>query len=88
MENWTKKWIRPNMVLNISHFSLELGHLRREKRRGEEEKIREEEEGRKEGEKKKLLRYGICVWKYLIETMCLECVRNCVYVGGFFLFVG
>ena len=52
MENWTKKWIRPNMVLNISHFGLELGHLRREKRRGEEE------EGRKEGGKKKLLRYG------------------------------
>ena len=32
-----------------SHFGLELGHLRREKRRGEEEKERrEEEEGRKE----------------------------------------
>ena len=59
MENWTKKWIRPNMVLKISHFGLELGHLRREKRRGEEEKERrEEEEGRKEGEKKKLLRNG------------------------------
>ena len=60
MENLTKKWIRPNMVLNISHFGLELGHLCREKRRREEEKKRkrEEEEGRKEGEKKKLLRYG------------------------------
>ena len=59
MKNWTKKWIKPNMVLNMSHFGLELGHLRREKRRGEEEKERrEEEEGRKEGEKKKLLRYG------------------------------
>ena len=22
--------------------------------------------------------YGICAWKYLIETMCLEWVRNCV----------
>ena len=52
MENWTQKWIRPNMVLNISHFGLELGHLRREKRRGKEEKERREEE------KKKLLRYG------------------------------
>ena len=59
MKNWTKKWIRQNMVLNISHFCLELGHLRREKRRGEEEKERrEEEEGREEGKKKKLLRYG------------------------------
>ena len=60
MENLTKKWIRPNMVLNISHFGLELGHLCREKRRREEEKKRkrEEEEGRKEGDKKKLLRYG------------------------------
>ena len=61
MENWTQKWIRPNMVLNISHFGLELGHLRREKRREEEEKEkrrREEEERRKEEEKKKLLRYG------------------------------
>ena len=49
MENRTKKWIRPNMVLNISHFGLRLGHLRREKRRGEEDKERrEEEEGRKE----------------------------------------
>ena len=51
MENWTKKWIRPNMVLNISHFGLELGHLRREKRREEEEKERREE--RREEEKKK-----------------------------------
>ena len=59
MKNWTQKWIRPNMVLNMSHFGLELGHLRREKRGGEEEKERrEEEEGRKEGEKKKLVRYG------------------------------
>ena len=62
MENWTQKWIRPNMVLNISHFGLELGHLRREKKRGGEVKERreeeEEEEGRKEGEKKKLLKYG------------------------------
>ena len=62
MENWTQKWIRPNMVLHISHFGLELGHLRREKRRGEEKERREEEkkkkEERKEGEKKKLLRYG------------------------------
>ena len=56
MENWTQKWIRPNMVLNISHFGLELGHLHKEKRRGEEGKERrEEEEGKK---KKKLLRYG------------------------------
>ena len=50
MENWTQKWIRPNMVLNMSHFGLELGHLRREKRRGEEEKERrrrKEEEGKK-----------------------------------------
>ena len=59
MENCPQKWIRPNMVLNMSYFGLELGHLRGEKRRGEEEKERrEEEEGRKEGEKKKLLRYG------------------------------
>ena len=43
MENLAKKWIRPNMVLNISHFGLELGHLRREKRRGEEEKKKKEE---------------------------------------------
>ena len=51
MENWTQKLIIPNMVLNISHFGLELGHLHREKRRGEKEKERrrrEEEEGRKE----------------------------------------
>ena len=50
MENWTQKWIRPNMVLNMSHFGLELGHLRREKRRREEEKERrrrKEEEGKK-----------------------------------------
>ena len=47
-----KKWIRPNMVLNISHFGLELGHLRREKRRGEEEKERREEEKKKKGERK------------------------------------
>ena len=57
MENWTKKWIRLNMVLNISHFGLELGHLRKKKRRGEEEKERRED-GRKEGEKKTFLRYG------------------------------
>ena len=56
MKNWTKKWIRPNMVLNISRFGLELRHLRREKRRGEEEN--KKKEGRKKGEKKKLLRYG------------------------------
>ena len=55
MKNWTQKWIRPNMVLNISHFGLELGHLHREKRRGEEEKERrgEEEKERREEEKKK-----------------------------------
>ena len=44
MENRAQKWIRPNIVLNISHFGIELGHLRREKRRGEEEKERREEE--------------------------------------------
>ena len=55
MENWTKKWIRPNIVLNMSHFGLELGylHLRREKRRGEEEKERREEEKKKKEERKK-----------------------------------
>ena len=52
MENWTQKLIRPNMVLNISHFGLELGHLRREKRRGEEEKERREEEKKKKEERK------------------------------------
>ena len=64
------------MVLNISHFGLELRHLSREKRRGEEEKERrEEEEGRKKGRRedeafkvwilvKEL--YGICVW------ICME----------------
>ena len=52
MKNWTKKWIRPNMVLNISHFGLELGHLRREKRRGEKEKERREEEKKKKEERK------------------------------------
>ena len=52
MENWTQKWIRPNMVLNISHFGLELEQLRREKRRGEEEKERREEEKKKKGERK------------------------------------
>ena len=52
MENWTQKWIRPNMVLNISHFGLELGHLRREKRRGEEEKERREEEKKRRRRKK------------------------------------
>ena len=41
MENRAQKWIRPNIALNISHFGIELGHLRREKRRGEEEKERE-----------------------------------------------
>ena len=46
------------MVLNISHFGLELGHLHREKRREEDKERIEEEEGRDEGEKKKLLRYG------------------------------
>ena len=35
---------KPNHVLNISHFSLELVHLHREKRGGEEEKERREEE--------------------------------------------
>ena len=50
MENWTQKWIRPNMVLNISHFGLELGYLRREKRRGEEEKVRREEEKKRRRE--------------------------------------
>ena len=75
METWTQKWIRPNMVLNISHFGLELGHLCREKRRGEEEKERREEEKKKKKERKKGSReevfkvwilvkelYGICVW--------------------------
>ena len=53
IENWTEKWIRPNMILNISHFGLELGHLRRKKRRGEEEKKRREEEKKKKKEKRK-----------------------------------
>ena len=35
------------MVLNISHFGLELGHLRREKRRGEEEKKEEMKDRRR-----------------------------------------
>ena len=52
MENWTQKWIRPNMVLNISHFGLELGHLHREKRKGEEKKERREEEKKKKEERK------------------------------------
>ena len=52
MENWTQKRIRLNMVLNISHFGLELEHLRREKRRGEEEKERREEEKKKKEERK------------------------------------
>ena len=56
MENWTKKWIRPNMVLNISHFGLELGHLRREKRREEEEKERREEEKKKKEERNARIR--------------------------------
>ena len=47
MENWTKKWIKPNMVLNISHFGLELGQLRRQKIRGEEEKERRRSEEEK-----------------------------------------
>ena len=59
MENWTQQWIRPNMVLNISHFGLELGHLRREKRRGEEEGRREEEAFKVWMLVKEL--YGICV---------------------------
>ena len=52
MENWAQKWIRLNMVLNISHFGLELGHLRGEKTRGEEEKERREEEKKKKEERK------------------------------------
>ena len=52
MENWTKKWIRPKMILNISLCGLELGHLRREKRRREEEKERKEEEKKKKEEMK------------------------------------
>ena len=61
MENWAQKWIRPNMVLNISHFGLELGHLCREKRK--EKKRKREEKKRRRRKKKgireeKLLRYG------------------------------
>ena len=41
------------MVLNISQFGLELGHLRREKIRGEEEKERREEEKKKEESKER-----------------------------------
>ena len=56
MKNWTKKWIRPIMILNISHFGLELEHLRREKRRGEEEKERREEEKKKKEERNEIRR--------------------------------
>ena len=51
MENWTQKWIRPNMVLNRSHFGLEFEHLSREKRRGEEKKEKREEEKKKKEER-------------------------------------
>ena len=73
MENCTKKWIKPNMVLNISHFCLELGHFRREKRRREEEKRRRRrrKKGRREEKAFKVWilvkeLYGICVW------ICME----------------
>ena len=58
-----------------------------EKKRGrrirEEEKEKKKEKGRREVKEFKVWilvkeLYEICVWKYLIETMCLECVRNCV----------
>ena len=48
MENWTQKWIRPNMVLNISHFCLELGHLL--ERKEEEKKRRKMKKGMREEE--------------------------------------
>ena len=50
MKILTQKWIRPNMVLNISHFGIELGHLRREKKRGKRrrEEEKKKEEGRRE----------------------------------------
>ena len=56
---------------------------KRGRRRREEEKEKKKEEGRREVQEFKVWilvkeLYGICVWKYLIETMCLECVRNCV----------
>ena len=68
MENWVKKWIRPNMVLNIFHFGLELGQLRREKRRGKKEE-KKRRRRRKKGMRKEAFNvwilvkevYGICV---------------------------
>ena len=52
------------MVLNISHFGLEFGHLGREKRRREEEEERREEEKKKKEEKKER---RICVWNKLLR---------------------
>ena len=53
---------------------------KRGRRRREKEKEKKKEEGRREVQEFKvwILIKGICVWKYLIGTMCLECVRNCV----------
>ena len=62
MENLTKKWIRPNMVLNISHFGLDLGiYVERKdeekKRKREENKRRREEEKKKEERKERRISF-------------------------------
>ena len=64
-------------------FTMEEEEEKKKGRRRKEDKEKKKEEGRKEVQEfqvwilvKEL--YGICVWKYLIETICLECVRNCV----------
>ena len=89
MENWTKKWIRPNLVLNISYLGLELGHFRREKRRGEREEEKKRRRRRKEERKEE---EAFKVW-----NMCMEisyrnyvfrmCKELCLGWGFFYLLV-
>ena len=73
----------PFVLEKFRAFTVEEEENKRRRRRREEEKEKKKEEGRREVQVFKVWilvkeLYGICVWKYLIETMCLECVRNCV----------